>query len=372
MENSKHPNSQDKDHPSSSVDRAIAVVLLVLLVALAVQTVLPLMPALVWALILSVALAGLHQKLTNATGGRRWVATFLLSVLLVIVLLIPLTMVARTLLSILPVVANWISETSNSTSIDELVMPTGQNFVEVLRRDIAIAAGLLSEELRSAVAWVLADLKLVGVFLAEFALGLFLAVALLQAGPLISPVIAQTARRLGGEFGTSLAERARLATRAAVLGLLGSALAQTMAASLAYWAAGAPHWQLLALATFLLAMIQIGPLLIFIPFTIWLWLSGETLTAVIVAIWAIAVVATIDNVIKALVISKGTELPALIALIGAIGGLLTWGIIGLFVGPVVVAVSYDLLRYWIEGAREPVFEKKVSESNAFKTGDKPS
>lgn len=372
MENSKHTNSQDKDHPSSSVDRAIAVVLLVLLVALAVQTVLPLMPALVWALILSVALAGLHQKLTTATGGRRWVATLLLSVLLVIVLLIPLTVVARTLLSILPVVAHWISETSNSTSIDELAMPTGQNFVEVLRRDVAIAAGLLSEELRSAVAWVLADLKLVGVFLAEFALGLFLAVALLQAGPLISPLIAQTARRLGGEFGTSLAERARLATRAAVLGLLGSALAQTMAASLAYWAAGAPHWQLLALATFLLAMIQIGPLLIFIPFTIWLWLSGETLTAVIVAIWAIAVVATIDNVIKALVISKGTELPALIALIGAIGGLLTWGIIGLFVGPVVVAVSYDLLRYWIEGAREPVFEKKVSESAALKTGDKPS
>ena len=128
---------------------------------------------------------------------------------------------------------------------------------------------------------------------------------------------------------------------------LTSAAAQTAVASFAYWLAGAPHWSILSLFTFMLGLIQIGPILIWLPLSIWLWVDGQIGMSIFVSVWGLIVVGLTDNVVKTLVVARGANLPAILAFLGAIGGLITWGIVGLFLGPVIVAVCYQIILSWL-------------------------
>jgi hypothetical protein len=109
------------------------------------------------------------------------------------------------------------------------------------------------------------------------------------------------------------------------IGLLSSAAAQTAAASFAQFVAAVPHWPVLALVTFILAMVQIGPILVWAPIAIWLWVDGQTAMAVFMAGRGLVVVGLIDNIVRAVIVSRASELPALLALLGAIGGLVAPG-----------------------------------------------
>ncbi len=153
--------------------------------------------------------------------------------------------------------------------------------------------------------------------------------------------------RVGGAFAHRLGHNAVLTTRYTMLGVLGSAAAQTAVAGLAYWLVGAPHWPILALATFMLAMIQIGPILVWGPVAVWLWQAGEVPWAIFMLLWSSVVVGLTDNVVKALVVSRGADLPATLAFLGALGGLIVWGIVGIFVGPVILAICYQLILTWL-------------------------
>ena len=137
-----------------------------------------------------------------------------------------------------------------------------------------------------------------------------------------------------------------------MFGVVGSAAAQAAVASFAYYLAGAPHWPILSLLTFILGLIQIGPMLIWVPVAIWLWVNGQTGMSLFVAGWGLVVVGLTDNVVKTLVVSRGADLPAILAFLGAIGGLLTWGIVGLFLGPVIVAVCYQVMLQWLHHEEE--------------------
>jgi predicted PurR-regulated permease PerM len=137
-------------------------------------------------------------------------------------------------------------------------------------------------------------------------------------------------------------------TRQTVLGVLGAGLAQTLVATFSYIVAGAPGWVILAGITFVLSLVQIGPALVWGPMSIWLWLSDRTGMALFVFFWGLVVVNLTDNVVRPLLVSKGSDLPAFLAFLGAIGGLMAWGVVGVFVGPVIVAVVHQLVLKWLE------------------------
>jgi predicted PurR-regulated permease PerM len=145
-----------------------------------------------------------------------------------------------------------------------------------------------------------------------------------------------------------MGQHAVLAIRSTVLGLLGSAAVQTAVASVSYVIVGLPHWPILALATYMLALVQVGPVLIWAPAALWLWMTDQPGFAIFLAAWGILVVGVSDNVVRALFVSRGAQIPALLAFLGAVGGLLTWGIVGIFVGPVIVGVVYQLVMQWVE------------------------
>jgi len=143
------------------------------------------------------------------------------------------------------------------------------------------------------------------------------------------------------------------AIRAVALGVVVTAVVQSTVAGIGLAIAGIPYAGLLTAVVFMLCIAQIGPILVMIPAVIWLYATGSPGMGTFLLIWGIAVVA-MDNILRPWLITRGANLPLLLIFAGVIGGLLGFGIIGLFVGPVVLAVTYTLLTAWVrEGAMPP-------------------
>ena len=154
--------------------------------------------------------------------------------------------------------------------------------------------------------------------------------------------------------------------RGVVLGILGTALVQGVLAGIGFWIAGIQAAPLLGFVTFLLSPVPIGPPLVWVPAGLWLINSGETGWGVFVLLWGVLVVSTIDNVIKPLIISRGSDLPFVMVLLGVLGGVVAFGFIGVFLGPVLLAVGYALLQEW--AAHRPGAEG-ASDSTMPRTSD---
>jgi predicted PurR-regulated permease PerM len=152
--------------------------------------------------------------------------------------------------------------------------------------------------------------------------------------------------RLSGDRGRRLVGVAATTMRGVVYGIIGTAIAQGVAAGIGFLIAGVPAAPLLGLATFFLSPVPIGPPLVWIPAAIWLFYHGSTGWAIFMAIWGVAVVSSVDNVIKPLIISRGSNLPFILVLLGVLGGVVAFGFIGLFLGPTLLAIGYVILQEW--------------------------
>ena len=158
--------------------------------------------------------------------------------------------------------------------------------------------------------------------------------------------------RIGGAFATHLLDKSVLTTRSTVRGVVGSAVAESVVAAFGYWLAGVPAWALLGGLTFFAALVQIGAPLVWIPVTIWLFAQNEPAWAIFMIAWGAVVVYTVENVSRPILAGKASHLPGLLIFVGVVGGLFAWGLIGVFLGPVILAVAYELIQEWFraEGA----------------------
>lgn len=137
-------------------------------------------------------------------------------------------------------------------------------------------------------------------------------------------------------------------TKAVVWGLIATALAQGLVAGLGYWGAGAPAPVLLGAATALIAMIPFGTPFAWGSIGIWLLMTGDTLGGIGLLLWGILVVSWVDNLVRPMVITNATQVPFLLVMFGVLGGLAAFGLVGLFLGPVILAVLMAVWREWIE------------------------
>lgn len=142
-------------------------------------------------------------------------------------------------------------------------------------------------------------------------------------------------------------------TRAVVYGVGLTAVAQAALAGISYYVAGVPNPLLLTIATFIMALIPFGPPLAYGAVTLWLFSKGQTIEAIGVMAWGVCIVSTADNVIRPLVISGATQIPFLLIMFGVLGGLASFGLVGLFIGPVILAVLLAIWREWLHETVEP-------------------
>jgi predicted PurR-regulated permease PerM len=193
---------------------------------------------------------------------------------------------------------------------------------------------------------LLTVVALTGEGLLQIVLVLFIAFFFYRDGPALVERLRDSSRRLGGELGEQMLALARSTVMGVMVGIVGTAAAQSLVALLGFLIAGVPGAVLLAAAIFFLSMIPVGPPLIWGGAAFWLYDQGQTGWAIFMAVYGVAVISSVDNFVKPLLISRTASLPILLIALGVFGGVLAFGFIGIFLGPVLLALGLVLAEKW--------------------------
>jgi predicted PurR-regulated permease PerM len=218
--------------------------------------------------------------------------------------------------------------------------------------NLGAALAQVETQVKTLSSWLLAAVASAGLGMLQFLMAVIVAGVLLTQAEAGARAAHGVARRLAGPRGPGLVTLAEGTIRSVARGVLGTAFIQAMLAGIGLVVAGVPAAGLLAFVCLLLCTVQIGPGLVLIPSLIYLFTSADTMTAVLFTAWSIPVM-LVDNVLKPYLMRSAIGVPTLVILVGVIGGLLAYGLIGVFLGPVIVGLGYELLRAWVRGDEQP-------------------
>jgi len=204
---------------------------------------------------------------------------------------------------------------------------------------------------RQTLSWFVAQAGSLGMVVLQFFLTVIITALLYAKGEATSAGIVNFARRLAGHHGVAVMHLAEKAIRGVALGIVVTALIQAAVGGIGLAVTGVPAAALLTAVMFILCLAQIGPVPVLVPALIWVYWNDGALWGTILLVFAV-IAATLDNFVRPVLIRKGVDLPLVMIFAGVIGGLIAFGIIGLFVGPVVLAVAHTLLKAWVSGGVE--------------------
>jgi predicted PurR-regulated permease PerM len=342
--------------PAHDLTRTFLVVLILAgLIAASLWTLRPFLSALIWATTIVVATWPMLLGVERLMGGRRAPAVALMTVLIAAVFVVPFGMAVAVLLDLvvegveltrgalengLPRPPHWL------VSLPWVGPHLESEWNDFVARGPEGVAEALRPFARSAAGWTVTVTGGAGVVAIHFLLTVVLAVILYSQGETAAQGLVLFARRIGGDRGENTVRLAAQAARGVALGVVVTALVQSLIAGLGLWVSGVPRAGVLLAITFVLCVAQLGPLPVLVPAVIWLFWSGSVGWGVALAICTVFV-AVIDNVLKPVLIRRGVDLPLLLLIAGVIGGLIGFGIVGLFIGPVILAVTYTLLQAWV-------------------------
>ena len=342
--------------PPSRIDQALTLTGLALLIVGCFLVLKPFMTALLWAAILCTTAWPLYQRLLVRLRGHASLSALVMVLLIAVTLLAPFIVVGATIADNAARVAAWWRDFVQSGPPDPpawvaqlpLIGERASAYLGSMAHDTA----QLLEELRKYVEpvrkFALESGATFAAAVLQLTLSIFIAFFFFRDGETVVERLRSASARIAGERGFQLALVAAVTVRGVVLGILGTALVQGVLAGIGFWIAGIKAAPLLGLLTFLLSPVPIGPPLVWVPAGLWLINNGETGWGLFLLAWGALVVSTIDNVIKPLIISRGSDLPFVLVLLGVLGGAVAFGFIGVFLGPVLLAVGYALLQAWVK------------------------
>ncbi len=349
---------EDKAFVNRALEATIRIGLVVLLLAWCFEIVRPFVIPVFWGMIIAVATYPGYHWLEQKMGGRNVAAAVIITILGLVLLIGPTVMLGGTLVDS---AQNLAADLSDGTI--SIPPPPGRvthwpiigeslySFWALASTNVEEALGQVGPYLKTAGSWLLKMAAGAGIGILEFVFAIVIA-GVLQANARGGSIAADAiASRLAGKRGPEFADIARNTVRSVARGILGVALIQSLLAGLGFLAVGLPAAGLLALICLLLAVIQIGIFPILIPVVIHVFATSDTVTAVIFAIWCVIVGLT-DNVLKPFLLGRGAPVPMVVIFVGAIGGFLASGIIGLFVGAVVLSLGYTLFLAWLNEERQ--------------------
>jgi predicted PurR-regulated permease PerM len=321
----------------------------------------PFLPATIWAVMIVIATWPEMRMIERRLWGRRSLAVVVMTLLMLAVILVPVgiavvTIVERaeeiaaftrslTHLSV-PAPPAWVKDLPVG---GERIATGWQNLASMRPEDLAPRA---TPYLLDVGRWLISQAGSVLALLVHLLLTLAVSALLYAQGETAAAWVLAFARRLAGGEGERAARLSAQAIRAIALGIVVTALFQSVFGGIGLAVTGVPHPALLTAIMFLLGVSQIGAVPVLIGAVIWLYWENQTLWGTVMLVWT-AITGTLDNLVRPLLIRQGADLPLLLVFAGVLGGLLAFGIIGLFVGPVVLAVSYTLLVAWVAEGRAP-------------------
>lgn len=312
----------------------------------------------------------LYLQLRRTLGDRSTLAASVMSVVLVVAGLLPFALLVTTLVDDVPRAVDWTKTLIAEGAPDPPGWLAGLPLIgepidaqwrrlAANRDDLIELAKRLLEPAR--IFLVAAGAVLAG-GIVQLTLSAFIGFFLYRDGEALVAVIRAGARRIAGDLADSMITTVNNTVVGVMYGIVGTALAQGIAATIGFWLAGVPSALLLGAATFLLSVVPFGPPLIWGGAAIWLFYGGHLGWGIFMLAWGGLVVSSIDNVVKPLLISRGARMPFVLVLLGVLGGALAFGFVGIFLGPVLLAVGMSLARKWtgvgaetiiVEPGREP-------------------
>ena len=337
-----------------TTEAAIRLALLAALLVACARIVWPFLLPVIWGMIIAIAVWPLFYRLRVALGDRPKRAAILFTLVALTLLLVPCWLVADSTVSALHSAGN---ELAHGTAA---LPPLPENAAEWpligekldaewnrIIEDPPAAVHNFRSQIREIGSAMLSMVSNLGLGVLQFAFSIVLAGVFLATAKGGTRVAATMSRRLAGEQrGRQLVLTAARTVSSVVKGVLGVAFVQAVGAVVGFLLAGVPGavgWGLLVL---FLAIIQLPPLLVMLPMIFYVFSTTSTIGAVAFMIWAI-LVSVSDMFLKPLFLGRGVEAPMLVVLIGALGGMVAWGMLGLFVGAVVLTVGYQLSRAWV-------------------------
>jgi len=337
----------------------IAVFFMVILGAAALWILRPFVFAMVWAAMIVVALWPAMLGVQARLGGKRWAAVTVMTVGLLLVLVMPLSFAIMGVVAHTEDVGEW-AQTLRQVRVPpaptwvEQVPVAGPRIVATWNDVARMPQEQLVEKLqpyaRAAASWLIAKVGSVGMLIVQFLLTVLIAAIFFARGESVAGGLLGFFRRLAGVHGENVLILAGSAIRSVAIGVVLTALIQSTLGGIGFAVAGIPFAALLTVIMFVLGVAQIGPAPILIGAVAWMyWTSDSAWIPSALLVWCLFV-GVIDNVLRPILIQRsGGDLPLLIVFAGVIGGLLSFGLVGIFLGPVVLAVVYTLLKAWVGG-----------------------
>jgi predicted PurR-regulated permease PerM len=316
----------------------------------------PFLGAFIWAIMIVVATWPMLMALQRRVGRRRWLATSLMSIVLLLVLVVPLSAAVGTLVSHADQIAGWARD------LQGMQLPPTPSWVEHLpfigeraasawndlaRGGMQAMIALVTPYAGVVTKWVVAQAGGLGALFLQFVLTVVAAAVLYARGEEAADWVLRFGARLGGAAGENAIRLSGQAIRGVAMGVVVTAIVQTLIGALGLAIARVPFASLLTPVMFLAAVAQIGAATVLLGPVAWLYWSGSPGWGTFLLV-VMLVVGTLDNVLRPILIKKGADLPLILIFVGVIGGLVAFGLIGIFVGPVVLAVAHTLMNAWMD------------------------
>jgi predicted PurR-regulated permease PerM len=344
-----------KNYVNRAVEVSIHIGLVILLAGASFLIVRPFLPLILWGVIIAIAIHPGYQKLQLALRGNGVLSSILITFILLALLALPVVFLAGTLAGGIQTVATHLKDGAPIISPP----PSSIGQWPVIGVPLTAAWSLASTNLTAALRDFAPQIKAVlpellsasaaiGLTVVQFALSIVVAGVLLASSRGVAGAVHLLANRLFGDKGPEFQQLAGSTIRSVTTGILGVALIQSVLAGLAFLWARLPGAGLWTVTFLIAAVLQVGALAL-IPGVIYVFATSTATKATIFLIWCL-IVALLDNVLKPLLLGRGVAVPIVIVFLGAIGGFVAMGIIGLFVGAVILSVGYKLFLAWLEQA----------------------
>jgi predicted PurR-regulated permease PerM len=314
----------------------------------------PFLTATLLAAVLCITTWPLYLGLLRKLKGRKSIAALIMTLSLVIVIILPLALIAYNL-------ADNVTDFYNGI---QLAIESGPPAPPDWLKDVPIAGeridtywhlittskaemdALILSLLEPTKNFLLAGGIMLGQGVLEMSLATFVSFFLFRDGEALVRIINEAMDSLVGINTSNVLGTIKNTVRGVMFGLLGTALAQGFVAAIGFAIAGVPGALMLGAATSLLSLIPVGPPLIWGGAAIWLFNQGSAGWGVFMLLWGLFLISTVDNVVKPLLISRGSNLPFVLVLFGVMGGVIAFGFVGIFIGPTLLAVGYSLAQEW--------------------------
>ena len=337
----------------------LAIIFIVLLGALSLQILRPFLPALAWSTMIVIATWPIMLMVEAHLNKRRSLAVMVMTGLLLLLFFLPLS------IAINSIVAHADEISRLPVKLSEFALPSPPEWIQAIpfagpsladkwqalsNEGIATLSGQLKPYAGEFARWSLDQIGSLGFLLLNFLLVVFISAVLYASGENADEMVMSFGRRLAGKRGEDSVRLATQAVRAVALGIVLTALVQSLMGGIGLAVADMPYAEVLTILMFMLGVAQIGAAPVMLLCSGWLFWQEQHGWGIAMLVWTV-VVGSMDNVMRPLLIKRGIDLPLLVILSGVIGGLISFGIIGLFFGPLVLAVTYTLLKDWIKDGR---------------------